>query len=83
MIQPPRLPVYTPPTPALEKPLSPREMQALMGACQGWCNKEIAMDMRTSADIVKNLLRVVYLKLHVDSRTAAVIEAIKRGWFIP
>lgn len=83
MIQPPRMRVYTPPTPAVEKALSPREMQALMGACHGWVSKEIAFDMGVSVDTVRNLMKLVYLKLRVDNRTAAVLEAIKRGWFSP
>lgn len=84
MIQPPRLQVYSEKSqPATEKALSQREMRALMGACHGWCNKEIASEMDTSDSTVRNLLKVVYLKLRVDNRTAAVLEAIKRGWFSP
>lgn len=83
MIQPPRHRAYTPPTPALEKALSQREMQVLMGACQGLCDKEIAFEMSISHGTVKNLFKVVRLKLRVDNRTAAVVEAIKRGWFTP
>lgn len=61
--------------------LTPREMEALMHACRGLENKELAWEMGITHATAKNLFRTIYLKLQVDNRTSAVMHAIRQGWY--
>ena len=63
----------------ITKPLTAREKQILCHARHGRKNKQIARDLGISADTVKNHLRSVFLKLGVETRTQAVVEAINSG----
>jgi DNA-binding NarL/FixJ family response regulator len=67
------------------KPLSAREMEALLWLCKGMSNKEIATVMggTTTDNSVKSLTKQIFSKLGVQTRTAAAMRAIKEGWFIP
>lgn len=56
-------------------------MQALIGICRGLSNKQIAKEMGTTRTAVAELHRVVYEKLHVSNRQAALIYALKKGWY--
>lgn len=86
----PRLPVFDPLKilkPPAKKELTRKEREALLGACRGYNNREIATAMGTSVPMVKNLLRFAYIKIGVNdgqsSRVAAVLFAIRNGWFNP
>lgn len=73
--------MFNPERIAKEKPkLTQREMQSVMGLCQGMSNKEMAADRGTSEQVIKNYLRVAYLKMGVSSRSAAIIHAVRQGW---
>lgn len=58
------------PTPSVEGRfnLTPREAAAGNGVLEGLPNKAIAARMKTSEQVVKNLLKVVYDKVGCDSR---------------
>ncbi|MDY6892746.1 MAG: response regulator transcription factor [Chloroflexota bacterium] len=62
--------------------LSEREMEVLMLAAQGKTNQEIAERLHLSRRTVQAHLSNIFLKMNVGSRTEAVLEALKRGWFI-
>jgi len=48
--------------------LSPREKAVITGVTRGMRNKEIAYEMGTSEQVIKNYLRKIYDKLGVDDR---------------
>jgi DNA-binding NarL/FixJ family response regulator len=54
--------------------LTPREQQVLELVVQGCLNKEIADLLNISLSAVRAHLHVIYRKLHVQSRTQAVIK---------
>jgi two-component system, NarL family, response regulator LiaR len=64
-----------------EKPsaLTERETQVLSLLTKGKSNKEIANALRIAEDTVKSHVRHILSKLGVQSRTQAVILAIRRG----
>jgi two-component system, NarL family, response regulator LiaR len=64
-----------------EKPstLTERETQVLSLLTRGKSNKEIANALRIAEDTVKSHVRHILSKLGVQSRTQAVILAIRRG----
>ncbi|MEU0569496.1 response regulator transcription factor [Nonomuraea sp. NPDC005983] len=59
--------------------LSPRELEVLSLVAAGHSNREISKRMFLSETTVKTHLVHIYAKLGVDSRTAAVAAATKRG----
>ena len=59
--------------------LTPREMQILERLAQGMVPKEVAFDLSLSYETVRDYLKGVYLKLHVRSRTEAVIKYLQHG----
>lgn len=59
--------------------LSERELEVLAGVARGERNKEIAARLRITERTVKAYLDNIYNKLGVDSRAAAVSEAVQRG----
>jgi DNA-binding NarL/FixJ family response regulator len=64
-----------PPTnPRNEAHLSTREIEVLGLLSRGLTNKEIADQMRLSVETVRSYLKTIYEKLHVRSRTEAVIR---------
>jgi two-component system, NarL family, response regulator LiaR len=68
-----------------EKPsaLTERETQVLSLLTKGKSNKEIANALRIAEDTVKSHVRHILSKLGVQSRTQAVILAIRQGLVAP
>jgi DNA-binding NarL/FixJ family response regulator len=54
--------------------LSAREEEVLILLSKGYANKEIAAHLELSIDTVASYLKLIYKKLHVRSRTEAVIR---------
>jgi len=61
--------------------LSERESDVLKLAAKGMSNKDIAEELHLSIRTVESHLGYIFNKLGVGSRTEAVIQAMKRGWF--
>lgn len=59
--------------------LTPRECEVLALAAEGLANKEIArrLEPRVATETVKRHLHSIFLKLEVESRTAAVATYLK------
>lgn len=70
----------TPPvrTLAVENRLSPREEEILSLLAEGCLYKEISATLGISIDTVRTHLRRIYEKLHVHSRTQAVMKYYKQ-----
>ncbi len=60
--------------------LYPREIEVLKLAAKGMRNKEIAKELNISERTVQAHLSNIFNKLEVDSRTEAVLQALKEGW---
>jgi DNA-binding NarL/FixJ family response regulator len=58
--------------------LSPREEEVLRLVASGYHNKEIAAQLRVSSETVRVHLRNIYEKLHVNSRSQAVVKLLSR-----
>ena len=67
--------------PALENAslakLTPAEREFLDQLSKGYAYKEIADRMDISIDTVRSYVRTVYEKLHVHSRTEAVVKYLR------
>ncbi|MFC0864100.1 response regulator [Sphaerimonospora cavernae] len=63
--------------------LSPRELEVLGHVAAGLSNRQISKRMFLSETTVKTHLVHIYTKLGVDSRTAAVATATKKGLIRP
>jgi len=61
--------------------LSERELAIIKLAAKGLTNKEIADNLHLSYRTVEGHLRDSFNKLGVDSRTEAVLQGLKMGWF--
>jgi DNA-binding NarL/FixJ family response regulator len=59
--------------------LSDREQEVLQALSDGLANKEIAAKLFISVPTVRFHLKNIYAKLHVNSRTEAVLKAIQGG----
>ncbi|HWX22870.1 MAG TPA: response regulator transcription factor [Candidatus Binatia bacterium] len=59
--------------------LTPGEREFLEQLANGYAYKEIADRMKISIDTVRSYVRTVYEKLHVHSRTEAVVKFLKGG----
>jgi DNA-binding NarL/FixJ family response regulator len=57
--------------------LTPRESQILERLAQGMVPKEVGYDLGISYETVRDYLKAVYAKLHVRSRTEAVIKYLE------
>lgn len=66
------------PAAPLEAALSPRESEILGRLVKGLRYKEIAAELSISEFTVRNHLRHIYEKLHVHSRTEAVVKYLRR-----
>jgi DNA-binding NarL/FixJ family response regulator len=60
--------------------LSAREQDILKGLMKGFSYKLIADDLHISIDTVRTHIRNVYDKLQVNSKTEAILKAMKEGW---
>ncbi|MCR4393392.1 MAG: response regulator transcription factor [Dehalococcoidales bacterium] len=60
--------------------LYPREIEVLKLTARGMRNKEIARELNISERTVQAHLSNIFSKLEVDSRTEAVLQALKEGW---
>jgi two-component system, NarL family, response regulator LiaR len=66
-------------TPELPEPLTSREMDVLRLLAQGQSNKEIARTLHLVEETVKTHVRHILSKLGVQSRTQAVLAAMRLG----
>jgi two-component system, NarL family, response regulator LiaR len=60
--------------------LTAAEMEVLRRVAQGADNQTIAEQLSLSERTVANRLSTIYEKLHVNNRTQAALEAVRRGW---
>jgi NarL family two-component system response regulator YdfI len=67
------------PSPKVQTNLTERELEVLAGVASGQTSKEIAYQLGITERTVKAHLTSIYNKLGVDSRAAAVSEAMKQG----
>ena len=65
------------------EPLTERETEVLRLIAHGQSNKEIARDLQIAEDTVKTHVRHILAKLGVQSRTQAVLGAIRLGLVSP
>lgn len=61
--------------------LSEREMEILRLAARGMSNQDIANKLFLSRRTVQAHLGNIFRKMDVGSRTEAILEALKKGWF--
>jgi DNA-binding NarL/FixJ family response regulator len=62
-----------------ESALSPREHEVLELLTRGAVNKEIAAGLQISENTVKNHLKSIMEKLHVENRVQIVAQAVRHG----
>lgn len=67
------------PSPKVQTNLTERELEVLAGVASGQTSKEIAYHLGITERTVKAHLTSIYNKLGVDSRAAAVSEAMKQS----
>ncbi len=60
--------------------LHPRELEVLKVAARGLSNKEIAQELSISVFTVQTHVVNILQKLEANSRTEAVLRALKEGW---
>ncbi len=60
--------------------LTPRETDVLKLAARGYTNKAIGAQLHLSDRTVQGHLANIYAKLHVTTRTEAVMRAVSLGW---
>ncbi len=65
-----------------DQELHPRELQVLDMAARGKGNKEIGNRLSISERTVQTHLVNIFRKLQVNSRTEAIIQALKEGWLV-
>lgn len=59
--------------------LAPRERQILESLAKGMAPKEVAAELFISYETVRDYLKQIYQKLHVRSRTEAVLKYLEAG----
>ncbi len=64
----------------LIEPLTERELEVLRFAAKGMGNKQIAAELSISDRTVQGHLANIYSKLHVTTRTEAVMFAVREKW---
>jgi DNA-binding NarL/FixJ family response regulator len=69
-------PAKNPADPQMSR-LTPGEREFLEQLANGYAYKEIADRMKISIDTVRSYVRTVYEKLHVHSRTEAVVKFLR------
>ena len=62
------------------EPLTDRELDVLRMAAKGYTNKAIGIQLNISDRTVQGHLAHIFDKLHVTSRTEAVMRAVSLGW---
>jgi DNA-binding NarL/FixJ family response regulator len=72
------LAAFTRPAPKGAEEITPREAEIMNSLARGLAYKEIATELSISAATVKNHLYHIYEKLHVRSRTEAVVKWLNR-----
>lgn len=70
---------HQPKTQKTDYNLSEREQEILKGLVSGYSYKLIANEYFISIDTVRSHIRHIYDKLHVNSKTEAVLKAINEG----
>jgi DNA-binding NarL/FixJ family response regulator len=60
--------------------LTEREMQVLSAVARGWSNREVSDALHISPNTVQVHLSNIFGKLGVNTRTEAVLYAIRQGW---
>jgi DNA-binding NarL/FixJ family response regulator len=70
---------HQPKTQKIDYNLSDREQEILKGLVSGYSYKLIANEYFISIDTVRSHIRHIYDKLHVNSKTEAVLKAINEG----
>lgn len=65
-----------------DQELHPRELEVLDLVAQGKGNKEIGTRLSISERTVQTHLVNIFQKLQVNSRTEAIIRALKEGWLV-
>ena len=70
-------------TPEMTEVLTEREMEVLHLLVQGQSNKEIGRDLQIAEDTVKTHIKHILAKLGVQSRTQAVLSAMRLGLVSP
>lgn len=66
----------------LVQPLSERELEVLRLAADGLTNRGIGLKLEISDRTVQGHLARTYSKLHVSTRTEAVLKAVQLGWLV-
>ena len=61
--------------------LNSRETRMLELAAKGMSNKQIASELSVSNQTVASYFNAIFRKINVDSRTKAVVHALKKGLF--
>ena len=61
--------------------LTEREITILKMAARGMSNNDMAQELHLSVRTIESHLGSIFNKLGVGSRTEAVIQAMKKGWF--
>ena len=70
------------PQPGVDE-LTDRELDVLREAARGLTNKAIGVKLNISDRTVQGHLANVFAKLHVTTRTEAVMRAVNLGWIPP
>jgi DNA-binding CsgD family transcriptional regulator len=61
--------------------LTGKELNVLELVSYGYDNRAIADHFQTTRQAVKNMMRVIHLKLGADNRAHAVAVCFRNGWF--
>jgi DNA-binding NarL/FixJ family response regulator len=69
-----------PPAVTSTEHMTHREMEVLKLVARGMNNRDIAGELGVGLRTVKSHLEMIFSKMGVNSRTEAVLEALKRGW---
>ncbi len=71
--------VRAPPAPALDEPLTPRELEVLTLLAEGLANKAIAARLGISEHTAKFHVNAILGKLGAESRSEAIVRAARLG----
>lgn len=75
---------HEPPAPVPPRPaLSPREKEVLVLVADGKTNKEIAAALAIAENTVKNCVKTVLEKLHLENRVQAAVFALRQDSLTP